>query len=819
MADEQREILIKWLADATAVMKANQQIQDETLKTGQILSASMGQAQLSAMDFSAQVDKARVALLQLMATGQSLPSAMAGLKDIGELDTGAINEAGRSIKQLQTNTEGANKSIFDLGNTAQRVFRSIVGFIVLGILRQMLDLLGELANKGKEFQQTIIDLSISVRAVQRAGMDVTFAEVAEQIDNLTRKFSVLTTTELQSGIDQLLIFGQQVGLTKEQIFALSEAVAVKAVTSHKDFATAVNEVSRALGQGMTRGLTGLGYQISEEQIKIEAYESGLAEAGAELDRNTKAQAIYQLMLKQSGLVVDDVAALQETLVGQLTAEENQLQQLQKELGSGVIPLKIYWLKIVNFLVEAVLNLGEKISGVLTTALRNLATPLFAIVAGFQTWQDILNGQGGSIDTWIEKIKEMRDAMEEIQNSRIQNLFDPQGLGDLGIAKSLDKEAEDVDTASDELSDELKDLYIKLREAIISGQQDVAKENRNFLQDMIEDMQKFIFKMKQLAENYAADVSKVWRDYRDKLSEADRKYRLKEINAEKDFQDKMKKLRNKFLLDLEEALEERDARQILRLIREFNARSKELEDDAKKEREQRKRAYEDEKADLAAQRDQRLRELAIEHELRTKQLTDQYEFEKKLAQQEHENKLKELEIQNKERIDKILRQFKDEHDLTLEGAKSIADALREFFGNGGQISSIYSQLLANTDIFLGAWGERIARMLQYVGMLSSGFGGMSSGSGHSGGTPASGGGHSSLTSPSSIQSMSAGSPITAMSNFTPTNTENRIPQMSVIPSQTSTGKAQVLIQLSPGLEGKIVNSALNKVADIIIENNR
>lgn len=815
--DETREILIRWLADATAVMEANQRIQAEAVKTGKLLSGEMAHAELATMSFTQQVDKARVSLLELMTQGHSLRSAMAGLKEVSGLDTSAINEAGKSIGDLGKETKNAEKSLFDLGNTAQRVFRSIMGFIVLNILRQILTFMGDLIDKGKEFNKVLINLSIGARAAQRSGLDITFEELVELVDRLQEKFGIFTSRELRSGIDQLVIFGKETNLTKEQILGLSDAIAAAAVVTGLDFETAINRVMRALTTGQTRGLLEAGFAITELMVKEEAYNSGLAKRGEALSDVAKQQAIFNLIMDQASKLNEEATLVQDTLVGQVIEEEAALSDLQDQLGNKLLPTKLLFTGVLRTLltwVDKALTAFVQWSAVVMPMVG--AAVWVSAEALIHFWK-ALSGESSpmSFEDIKKRFIEVRDVMREMAILSATEFLDPSGLGDigesLGFATAIQKEADDVAEAGDELEDELKDLFTRLREAIISGKQDAAKENRDFFQDMFENMQKFIFKMQQAAEKYAFDVGKIWRDYRDKLTEIDQKYRDKEIKAEEDFQDKIRKLRNQFLMDLEDALHERDARQILRLIRNFNLRASELEKEREKEAKDRRREELREQQDLARQRDQRLRELKLEYDFRTQQAKDQYELERKLAWEDHVNRLQEIEIRTKERLEQLIRTFKDEHDITRDGAAAIADALAQYFGPGGQVEGIYESLLASTSNFV----TQLIVTLQRLRGLGSIFGF-----------------NFSALLPDSISDLNPdqdkiddikdrigtggySTPMGAMtalpSLYTPT-----IPTSTARTSSSASQRVAVEIGLSPDLVGEIVSNTLGEVADVFIK---
>jgi len=71
------------------------------------------------------------------------------------------------------------------------------------------------------------------------------------------------------------------------------------------------------------------------------------------------------------------------------------------------------------------------------------------------------------------------------------------------------------------------------------------------------------------EELAKDIADANKDFNEKIAEENEKYREKEIKAQKDYQEALRRLREEFLFDLEDALRKRDASQVMRLIRRYN----------------------------------------------------------------------------------------------------------------------------------------------------------------------------------------------------------------------------------------------------------
>jgi hypothetical protein len=702
--------------------------------------------------------------------------------------------ASEGIEQTAKSSRSATREFSTLGNVANRVFRSIIGFIVLGILRKLIGLYDELVDKGREFARSIIDVSVAVRQLQRAGVEISQLEVRNFIVDLRKQFGLFTKKEVNAGIGALLILGEQLNFTKDQLFAVAEATAVAATRTGIDYKEAIDRVTRALATGQTRGLVELGFAISETAVKEEAYRLGLAETEEQLDRNTKAQALRSLLIQQSGDLLGDVVSIQDSFVGQLEAEEASVESLQGSIGNKLIPVKLGFLRLVERLLIGVDGLVGILQILQNEIFGRLTAAFIVGTEVAQNFWNVISGEASAIpfSEIVSRYEEVRNELLALGEEALKLSFDP-ALDDEAIGtQQLIDNAED---ATDEVAEAYEDLFIKLRESIIDGNNAIEKENRSFLDRLEEDLLKFALKVKQLSDKLAFDRAKIQREFQRKVADLNRKARDKEIDAEEKFRDKLRQLQERFLLDLQDALQERDAKQILRLIRNFNQRKRELErqrDDEKSDiEEDRKRELED----LQRRRDDRLAELDREFAFRRQKLQEEFELERQLAQLDHEQKLREIRIQTNERNAEIIRRFSDQYDITATWAAAISARLNQEFGPGGVVDQIYAYMLqsaANTVAQLNAINAAASRGFVGGGTVGAGIGFSAGTGGLETDTPVD------TNLPPPITGLDTGP-------FTPAFTVN--------PSEGGTTTIEVL--LSPDLEAGIIDKTKDDLAEVFV----
>lgn len=812
MADVNKEVYVNVTLGADEAIKRADQL------TAKIISLKAQLKELTQFKFGSSFGEVASPDLdrQIAEITSSLREAEAELATLSnsfvEADS-TSTKASSGIEKVGTASSSTKKQVSDLGSVANRVFRSIIGFIVLNVLRRVLDLYGDLIEAGKEFARSVIDLSVAVRALQRSGIDVTFEEVTELINGLRASFGVFTRQELQQGIGALFILGEQLDLNKQQLFGIAEATAVAAARTGIDYKEAIDRVTRALSTGQTRGLVELGFAISETAIKEEAYRLGLAETGEQLDRNTKAIAIYNLLLDQSGVIAEDVTKILESQIGQLEEAESQYKDLTQQIGSRLVPTKRILLDLLNkllFVVDKVI-IGFNIFAKET--LESVNRRLLINAKTLEVVFDILKTGGKNIDDIREKYRGLLDELARISDRRLQEIIDPEGLGDL--PKSLEKIADDVGDAGEEIADEVQDFLQKIRENFIDETQDIEKVTRQWADKIFDIGRKLGQAILELENKLSFDRAKIWRDFNDKLQDINNKARDKEIDAEKKYQDRLRSLRAKFLLDLEEAVRERDARQIIRLIRQFNLQKDELG----RQRESERRELEDQRQreirDLQLQRDRRLRELDLEFIFRKQKLIDQAIFDREQAKIDADRKIREIQIAAQQRREQLIRQFADEQQITKDFADNIYRLLKQTFGSGGRIEAIYEYFILLTEQTFDALNEGLKSLNRIPGILKKSIQGAS--------LPispdilAAEGGTLVATKPTLALFGEAGP---ERVDFTPLTRPGRNVGRTFggsLPNQQ--GRISLRISLTPGLTADIIDQSLNQMADIIVDANR
>ena len=270
----------------------------------------------------------------------------------------------------------------------------------------------------------------------------------------------------------------------------------------------------------------------------------------------------------------------------------------------------------------------------------------------------------------------------------------------------------------------------MRDLDIDLQRDLEKIERDYLYKRIEAWEDFHDKILEIQtnmadklrdemEDYAQAVARINDEANQRRAEAEMRYRNNEITAERRFQERLRQLRENFLLSLEDAVRERDARQVIQLTRQYKLQREQMKREEKLRKDEARREYELQLKFLEMERQQKLRYAQIEHEERMREIQRNADKQKDEAVKAREDELKDIasaETRAKEermirygeqledlkrhmqdRLEVLAAKLQEEHDITMGYAKAIYDGLYKYYGPGGAMEALYNyffQMLTN-----------------------------------------------------------------------------------------------------------------------------
>lgn len=245
-----------------------------------------------------------------------------------------LTQAKRELRNLENTGDRTTSRLqrkFDgLAGGVKNSFSQIKSFLIGVFSFEAIRRFGsELLRLGSDAEEVGSKFNTVFSGIEDQARD-TFNNIA---DNVGR--SRLELQEFGSGVADIV---KPLGFATDEALALSENVTKLAIDlasfNNVQDEQAINAVTSAL-TGEREALKSLGIVISEADLKQEAYNSGLAEQGAELTKQQKTLATYNLLLKNSTDAQGDAARTATSFANQLKALRGAITDAFAEAGQAI----------------------------------------------------------------------------------------------------------------------------------------------------------------------------------------------------------------------------------------------------------------------------------------------------------------------------------------------------------------------------------------------------------------------------------------------------------------------------------------------------
>lgn len=821
----------KEIADAQAIKAAKQALLEAERAYTRESKAGFGLMSESAKAYGAQIAAIKDRIIEIsQAQGISYSKAGQQLAVSGT----PVNQVTTALKQLnQTGNQTAG--IFQrVGNAMQVAF----GISIYSMIMKIVNALSSAVQAGYDFAKSTYQLAVGINALRRAGIDITLQDTYENLDKLQKKFGVFSKVELVEGAAAFMNLVRDMGFTKDQIFELQDAVATLAVVNGRAMDDVQRTVALALSSGYTEGLQRLGVSINRVNIALKAEELGYGRVYMTLTETQRAEATQILILEKTALYMDDLIGYQKELPGQIDTLAASTKTLTANIGALLLPMKLVWEWLKNkfltgiaVVIQSIQSLGQ---------LAWLAAQY--VVNAFDLMSRKIN-----FDEYTENIKRAKEltaqAMSDTWSFKIPTDVE---LAEIADVEKAQKEADQLMDIAGDLATDLLDLQEETAQSLLDTQQefqddmakieaDGAKKRADAWDDYYKKSDDITADAERDARNArekaARDVVQANRDAANRRAEAEAKYRENQLKAEIDFQERMQKLREGFLMDLEDALHERDARQILRLIRQYNLQRTQAKREYDINLEEMKRAHAAELAEIERQRAERLRVIqeelalklaAIQEEARIRRQEALLETMEKIDAIKEETRLElearaaafeqeKAEIANRfqERLNELVKNLALENKLTSEQLDALAKIYEGVYGPNGRIQAAFDYAMA----YMAKWRQMVAQIEASGSFMYNPVKPVTP----KPGKPRASGGIDFATSPTNLTIGDAGPEIAytmpLTRNFSGQSFLNGLP---ISNGNNAGGAIDISLLLSPDLEARVVRESLNGVAKVLTE---
>lgn len=742
-----------------------------------------------------------------LAKGESQVSAStdAMVKRLREGFAGAgpgAQDWAQNISHAKDETSGFGEAIQKItGDIGKFVTGLTAGLTVLAGLRELYQFFRESEQVALHASEANLQFEAGIIALQHNVGEAagTIAEYTSFIERLSHTYGISAINAKLASVS-FLQSANAVGLTRDQIMGAIEAATIFSQATGKTLPESLSALNRFLQYGMTRGLKTLG-------VDLQAVEAAVGKTFAEMSETDRVEALNAILQQMAGYS-DTLAQAQDNLSQRQQRVNTQWEEAKTIIG--------------NTLAPALLELKEFFAGIGTTAAKafflvqfgigQLDAVIRAFVAGGLTLltlvvDDLTKGRLPDLEAASRTAAEaFRTVFNELSSQSVQQLSGnlqhlQDDFGETGDAAQ--GMSADVTQAMNEVTQAIEDGVKDWEEGLAKAQQSFRDAVANILLDS------------QRARFDAA--TKLSRDLRDIDAKAGedrlktiRNAQVEEKRLREDFQRQLRDLETKYLFELEDAVRERDARQVLLLMRRFNLEKNAATDDFNTKQ---KRLREDTKFELAEierrrqiARQQRI--IAYQEELADIELQKRRKFED--AQRNYQNELRDLRESIKRRIELLIQGFIQEGRLTHDALLGIYNQYRTVLGPGGLIEGLYryfSQAVQQYSAGIAAYSARLTGLAGYYGMAGGGRVISGSGGGGAGQKMYQRGGEFIATSPTSITVGERPERV----NVTPLSGG----MAGGFGGEGQKAKIDLTVTLDSGLEAKLVDRAMNETAEVVL----
>jgi hypothetical protein len=582
---------------------------------------------------------------------------------------------------------------------------------------------------GKDFGETARELALFLssgyaESLQRAGLAVNRLTVAEKAQEMGIKKGYPALTEYERAAAGLALVLEEIAPIIDEVANYQNSLAGNVAEVN----ASIKNQEQAI-QNLLAPVALLGLQIKKLLIEV------LIRAFNSFQRISGMIQIF---------VITPVTAMFKTLVdaymsffngdwmdpGQFYAKlKENLNQIQRNILNNTVIIPIEPELDASTYKEA----GEDLSDAVRDGFKKNSDEIR---------QEMSDAVSDGADEIVELVRDMNKDLQDAQQELFKDMggFDP-ALLDSMVDMWSGFLSQNQDLTVDELEDQQEiweGFFGEFGSITDDGLNDAWEIWRDYFNKLSDISQKEQEDIADAQRELSQDLEDLERDTQQKLEDAARKYREEELKAERDYQEKLRRLREEYLFDLEDALRERDALQVIRLMRRYQLDKQQLEREHDDESQQRAEDYRREIEDIRRQAARKAEELQIENQRRLQEIKEQAERERQEAaiardqaiaelKQKLEDERKERQLAYEQELEDLKKRFEDEittileklgeqYNLTDEEMKKLAGVFQSILGANGPIAGAYSEFAGVMGNMTQTIANSVAQALAYLNQL-------------------------------------------------------------------------------------------------------
>jgi len=590
-----------------------------------------------------------------------------------------------SSETIPQQTRGLGK----LGEMLQGVAGKITALASAYVLLQKAwKFLKESVDQARVAVEETVRLTLAVREHQRAvgELSPTLAEANKQAEYLSDTYN-LNRNATRRLVAESMLLTESLGFTNDQTKSLQESSVILGELMGKDALGVMKQLTNFLNTGYTRGLRDLGFQLDDQTLRLEALKRGYIDYGDVLDETTMRMVGMEIIEERAAKAKDDLIASQATIVGQVKDQNIELEKQKELLGKFLLPL---W--------DGLKLIGLKAMTALTTLITLVTIKLFEffgnMIARMQAVADVAKavqdmGIGGVVDEYggIGKAygvmfeKRSKEMSETVRESIEDILTAGTELGD-EFGEGLDKAGVDAQKFQDTVTKAMDGASLAIEKLSQKYESDFLKAEKALSDALAKIDDDFKRRRETMGLDLAQDLQDIERDSSERRLSASRDFYNTEERERADHHLDMKRMEADYLMSLEDAVHERDARQVLSLRRKFAQDKKRANEDFSISQKRRKEDFQLELADIEQQRVIRRNKRITQFNEEIVQLAEQEELKRKQANDAFNSRIEELNTRYNEMLRLEAEKLAASLGLNAEHLTALAKMLEQAYGSSG-----------------------------------------------------------------------------------------------------------------------------------------
>lgn len=441
----------------------------------------------------------------------------------------------------------------------------------------------------------------------------------------------------------------------------------------------INQLSAFINTGVSQSLERLGLNISNAEQDAKAWEMRLGTNINKLSEADQRLVRYTLLMEELGAKTVETGDETKSFADRLDDANVATEQASKGLGNLFVPFVVAWEEFKALMKTGFTGLVQGFVTGIMFAVSMIGGFFISLGATIKYVLDNIRKDGISV------FKDLGNTFLDAFATAQIELFEYQIKAATGGLDQYADSAEGAADATEDFGDSLESTIEQIEAFIDAARKfdaGMAKIEQKFLDRMDAITLQFTQRRADMETDFLRDMRDIDADAAVNRMDAIRGYMVDEIRLREDHALDIRQLEESYLLDLEDAVRERDARGVLSLQRKFNLEKKQREEDFNVRNTRLKQDFIIELAEIEQQRQRRRQERWVQAQEELMDLQMQEDRKRAAARLARDNQERDLLASIHARLMALQEGADEEVAILIEKLDALNEALGAEFGEEG-----------------------------------------------------------------------------------------------------------------------------------------